>query len=136
MRKKSWVENTMSAAVYVERAAWWSRELTRFRARGPGDTENAMRTLESDYGLDYWLLWRLRYRLSQIRDIGVSSYVQIQEAYRAELQRQDRKIKIELERTILLVGPDHPAVVAAEALVGKAGPQSELAPRLAQDGEN
>ncbi len=123
MCKKSWVENTMSAAVYVERAAWWSRELTRFRARGPGDTENAMRALERDYGLDYWLLWRLRYRLSQLKDIGVSAYVQLQEAYRAELQRQDRKIKLELERTIAIVGPDHPAVVAAEIVVGEARTQ-------------
>ena len=59
MRKKPLKEKQMD---YVEEAAEWSGKMTRMRSRGPGDLENAMRSVERDYGIDYWLLWRLRYR--------------------------------------------------------------------------
>jgi hypothetical protein len=109
----------MSSVEYVERAAWWSRELTRFRARGPGDTENAMRAIERDYGIDYWTVWRLRYRLSQIKDIGVSVYAKLEGAYFNECERQKRKLEAQLEKTKLARGPDYPLVVETETLLGR-----------------
>lgn len=120
MRKKGLAENQMSSVAFVEQAAWWSRELTRFRARGPGDLENAMRAIERDYAIDYWTTWRLRYRLSQVKDIGVTVYHRLQVAYRTEVERQQRKLELELECTRAIVGPDHPAVASAAALVDAA----------------
>ena len=85
----------MSVA-YLDMAARWSRDLTQMRSRGPGDIENAMRAIERDYGVDYWVQWRLRYRKSALRDIGVSVFVALQNAYRAECERQIRKLQDEI----------------------------------------
>lgn len=117
MSKKGLTGNQMSDAVYVDQAARWSKDLTRMRARGPGDTENAMRAIERDYGVDYWTLWRLRYRRSQVHDIGVSIYMRLLNAYRSECERQRRKLQLEIEITKAIAGTTHPAVVAAETLV-------------------
>ena len=126
MCKTSLSNNQMSSAEYVERAAWWSRELTRFRARGPGDTENAMRAIEREYGLDYWFQWRLRYRFSDIKDIGVSVYARLEGAYFAECQRQKRKLEAQLEQTKAAHGPNHPLVVSTETLLRSAeAPESD-----------
>lgn len=120
MRKNGWENTQMSSVEYVERAAWWSKELARFRARGPGDTENAMRAIGRDYAIDYWLLWRLRYRAQQIKDIGVSVYARLEAAYRSECERQHARLAHELNITRAIVGPDHKVVRAVEAVVGKA----------------
>jgi hypothetical protein len=117
VRKFHWADFLMSASAYVDQAVWWSKELTRFRSRGPGDTDNAMRAIERDYGLDYWLLWRLRYRRRQIKDIGVSIYARLEAAYRAEVERQYDKLGEAINNTRELVGDGHPVVVAAQAVV-------------------
>ncbi len=83
MGKKSLSEDQMSAAEYVDRAAQWSRDLTRFRSRGSGDLENAMRAIERDYGIDYWILWRLRYRKQSIKSLCVSIYARLAQALQA-----------------------------------------------------
>jgi hypothetical protein len=100
---------------YVERAATWSRELTRMRARGPGDTENAMRAIERDYAIDFWVIWRLRYRVGQIKDIGVSTYARIEAAHRAECERQRRLLGQQVENA-RRIGLDSPLVDAAAAM--------------------
>jgi hypothetical protein len=117
VRKFHWTDLVMSANAYIEQAVWWSKELTRFRSRGPGDTDNAMRAIERDYGLDYWLLWRLRYRRRQIKDIGVSIYARLEAAYRAEVERQYDKLGNAIHNTRELVGDGHPTVVGAAAVV-------------------
>lgn len=109
----------MSCTAYLDEAADWSRNLTRMKARGPGDTENAMRLIEREYGIDYWVQWRLRYRRRELKDIGVSIYMMLKTAYLAECERQMRKLEHELEITKRIAGPDTAAVRAAEALVGK-----------------
>lgn len=118
MRKNPLTDRQMSTVAFVERAAWWSRELTRFRARGPGDTENAMRAIERDYAIPYWVTWRLRYRLSQIKDIGISVYHRIEGAYECECETQRRKLELQCAATKAARGADYPLVVATEALVG------------------
>ena len=120
----------MSAVEYVDRAAGWSRELTRMRARGPGDTENAMRSIERDYGLDYWIQWRLRYRPSQIKALCVSVYARLEAAYRAECERQRRRLEIEIEITKAKVGPHHPAVASSSTVVGEKEMGAEHAPSV------
>ena len=119
MRKSLWTKNQMSDAAYLDEAVEWSKSLTRMRARGPGDTENAMRMIEREYGVDYWLLWRLRYRRSVLKDIGVSAYMRLKAAYQAECERQMRKLQHEIEITEAIAGADCAAVGAAKALVGE-----------------
>jgi hypothetical protein len=117
--KKPLVKKQMPQVAYLDEAAEWGKSLTRMRARGPGDTENAMRSIERDYGVDYWILWRLRYRKSALRDIGVSAYMALKAAYQAECERQMRKLKNEIIRTEQIAGPNSAAIRAAKALVGK-----------------
>jgi len=109
----------MSSVECVQQAASWSRKLTQMRARGPGDTDNAMRGIERDYGIAHSILWSLRYRPERYRTIGAEIYARLQAAYAAECERQQRKLAHEIEITKAIAGPDHAAVVAAEALVSE-----------------
>lgn len=86
-------------------------------SRGPGDTENAMRRLETRYGVPWRVFWTLRYRPPP--DILCGVFEKIQAAYRAEIERQVGLLRHELEITRLKTGADHAAVRAAEALVGE-----------------
>lgn len=108
----------MSDAAYLDQAALWSKDLTRMKARGPGDLENAMRRIEREYGVDYGFLWSLRYRRERLRTISISVYESIRAAYREECRRQMRKLENEIIRTEEIAGPDSGAVRAAKALVG------------------
>jgi hypothetical protein len=109
----------MSEAAFVEEAAQWSRELTRMRVRGPGDAENALRGIEQEYGINYWTLWQLRYRLSAVKKISAGTYALIKAAYDAERDRQFNKLKREIVRTEAITGPDSAAVRAAKTLLGE-----------------
>jgi transposase-like protein len=87
------------------------------RSRGPGDTENAMRSIAREYGVDYGTLWRLRYRRSSIKDIGVTVYMSLKAAYQAECERQLRKLKNEIANTEAVAGAASTVVDEAKALV-------------------
>jgi hypothetical protein len=106
--------------MYVEQAATWSRELTRMRARGPGDTENAMRSLERDYGISFYTTWKLRYRLAQVKDIGIGVYAQIEAAYHAECAHQRRKLALQIEnRQAIARAASNPVVAAMPVSEGE-----------------
>lgn len=107
----------MSDVAYLDQAAQWSKALTRMKARGPGDTDNAMRQIEREYGIDYGFLWSLRYRRDRLRIISKSVYDKIAGAYQAECGRQLRKLQHEIVVTEAISGPDSAAVRAAKALV-------------------
>jgi hypothetical protein len=109
----------VSDAVYIDNAQKWSKDLTRMKSRGPGDTENAMRQIEREYGIDYGFLWSLRYRRDRLKTISISVYESIAAAYRAECARQMRKLQHEIQVTEEVAGPAHAAVRAAKALVGE-----------------
>lgn len=87
----------MSDAAYIADAAMLSKKLTRMKARGAGDIENAMRQIEREYGIDYGFLWSLRYRVDRLKFISHSIYLRIQAAYWAERERQMRKLAHEVE---------------------------------------
>jgi hypothetical protein len=110
-------DSAMSDAAYLDQAVQWSKDLTRMKARGPGDTENAMRLIEREYGIDYGFLWSLRYRRERLRTISISVYEGIRAAYRAECERQMRKLENDLQRTEKITGPDSSAVRAVKALL-------------------
>lgn len=97
-------------------AKTWARDLVRLETRCPGDTENAMRRLARRYDLSWRVFWTLRYRTP--RDVLASVYLKLEAAYRAEIDRQMGLLKHEAAITRLKLGPDHPAVREAEALVG------------------
>jgi hypothetical protein len=109
----------VSDAGYIDAAQKWSRDLTRMKSRGPGDTDNAMRQIEREYGIDYGFLWSLRYRRDRLRTISISVYEGIATAYRAECAKQMRKLKNEITATEQITGPDSAVVHAAKALVGE-----------------
>jgi len=119
VHKRLLAKRKMSDSAYLDEAAEWSKSLTRMRARGPGDTENAMRAIERDYGVDYWTLWRLRYRRSALKDIGVTAYMKLKAAHQAECERQLRKLQHDIARTEATAGANRTVVDAAKALVGE-----------------
>lgn len=115
--KKALPNNQMSNVDTINQAAKWSRDLSQMRARGPGDLENAMRSIERDYGIDYWFQWSLRYRARRLKDIGHSVFQKLRAAHEAECARQMRRLQHDIEITKAITGADCPAVRAAEALV-------------------
>ena len=119
VRKNLWAKNQMSDAAYLDQAAEWSKRLTRMRARGPGDIENAMRAIERDYGIDYWLLWRLRYRRADLKNIKVSAYMRLKAGYQTERERQMRILQNENGQLEKITGPHNAVVVAVKGLVGE-----------------
>jgi hypothetical protein len=110
-------EHIMSDAAYLDQADIWSRELTRMKSRGPGDTDNAMRFIALEYGIDYGHLWNLRYRRRTLKTISVSVYEGIKAAYRAECEKQMRKLGNDITKTESTTGPDNAVVHAAKAFL-------------------
>jgi hypothetical protein len=96
------------------------------KARGPGDTENAMRQIEREYGIDYGFLWSLRYRRDRLRTISISVYERIATAYRSECERQMRKLQNEIVKTEQTTGPHSAVVHAAKALVESAARETSV----------
>ena len=123
MFKKFLTGSQMSETAFVQEAAHWSRELTRMRVRGPGDAENALRGIEREYGISYWTLWQLRYRVSAVKKISAGTYASIKAAYDAERLRQFNKLNLEIEITERIAGADSDAVGSAKTLVCKADKQ-------------
>ena len=93
----------------------WANELVRREARGPGDMENAMRRLESRYGIPWRMFWSLRYRPPA--DILTGLFFKLRDAYHAECNRQMRILEHEIIITKLKAGPDADSVRQAQALV-------------------
>jgi hypothetical protein len=98
----------MSDAAFLDQATAWSKDLTRMKARGPGDTENAMRQIERQYGVDYGFLWSLRYRRERL----------------TECAAQMRKLEHDIAKTEKITGPDNDAVRAAKTLLRQSAGES------------
>lgn len=66
------------------------RAMVAREARGPGDIENAMRRLESKYGLDFWTQWGMRYRPpEEIKDRSLIE--RVRQAYLDMITRSVRR---------------------------------------------
>jgi len=102
----------------VEQAATWARELTRRESRGPGDIEASWRRLARRYGVPLQMFWRLRYRPP--KTVSAEVYLRLCGAYRAECDRQMRKLAHELDITEAIAGPDHHLVASAATFVCEA----------------
>ena len=72
----------------LSEAQMWASHMVLREARGPGDTENAMRRLEARYGIPWRVFWNLRYRPPA--DVMVGLWRQLHSAYENECKRQER----------------------------------------------
>ncbi|MFE1598212.1 hypothetical protein [Methylobacterium sp. ID0610] len=93
-------------------------DLLSWETRGPGDTANAMRRISTRYGVPYSAQWSLRYRPP--KRVWSDILKTLQSAHAAERERQLRKLAHDLAVTAEITGADHPAVVAAQAVLGAA----------------
>lgn len=82
---------------YVADAQRWAEYLVRREFRGPGDTlDAAMGRCERKYRVARALFWSLRYRAP--KDLMVSAYMALRNAYEAELSRLDQALEDEILR--------------------------------------
>lgn len=72
----------------VSEARMWATTMVLREARGPGDSENAMRRLEHRYGIPWRVFHNLKYRAPA--DVMVGVWRQLKAAYEAECERQER----------------------------------------------
>lgn len=87
--------------------------------RGSGDTENAMYRLQTEYGLDYWRQWLLKYRKQSCEEFREH----IRQAYLSMLERSVKRTldELKIERAKERVGnADNSDLIAeAEKLLAK-----------------
>lgn len=103
----------------VTQAKAFAGALLRWEARGPGDTENAMRRIARRHGIEYGQLWSLRYRAP--KRIWADVLTKITLAYEAERQRQLRALQHETELTAAIAaGTDLDSVSKARAVLRQA----------------
>lgn len=111
----------MSSAAYVADARQWAGVLIAREHRGPGDTvDAAMRRAERRYGVDYNTLWKMRYRPP--KDIAVTLYFRLKDAFDLECARQEARLahELKLAREAGLDEANSPVVAEAEAFLGSA----------------
>ncbi len=96
--------NQKMAEAYVEDAQRWADFLIKREFKGPGDTlDAAMARCERKHRVSRSVLWSLRYR--RPKDMLVSVYMALRNAYEVEISKLDRKIEEEL-RLAELLGTD------------------------------
>jgi hypothetical protein len=81
-----------------------------------------MRRISRRHGIEYGTIWSLRYRSP--KRIWADVYTALRSAYQAECARQMRALQHDIEITRAAAGSDHPAVVAASAVLGTADEQT------------
>lgn len=102
------------ATTIVDDAAKWSTELWNKTYLGMGDTqEAAMYRAAQRYGIEPGTFWSLRYR--KPKDILASVYFKLKAAYEHECQRQEARLRHELELVRAL-----PSTATREALIREA----------------
>lgn len=115
--KNNWVSKQMSS---VEAAVSYANRMIEREARGPGDTEDAMRRIEARYGVGYWTLWSLRYRRRDLKTIAADQFQRIRNAYLATCEQQLRALEHELALERARSGDvDTDLVAEAESLLAK-----------------
>lgn len=103
---------------YVAEARDWSRKIVNAEmGRGAPTLDEAMQRASMRHGIDHGVFWGLRYRPPQ--DILTSIYFRLKAAYEAEVARQERLLRHEMEMAEAAgVAVNHPAMGAAKAALG------------------
>jgi hypothetical protein len=91
--------------------------MVQWESRGPGDTDNALRRVARQSGVQYGAVWSLRYRAP--KRIWADVYVALSTAYETARQRQLQALQNDIDTTAAVVGHGHPAVAAALAALGQ-----------------
>ena len=107
-------EAKMSSDVVVSNARNWADTIVMREYQGPGQMERAMERASQKTGIDYSILWSLRYRPP--KDVWASVYLKLKCAYEDEVARQTRLY--EHERAVL-DATDTKMVRAADAVAGR-----------------
>lgn len=118
MRCKSVLQKSEAALDFVGRSRTWAAELVRAESRGAGDKGEAMRRVARRIGIAFSRIWSLEYRPP--KDVPVSVYQRLAQAYLAMREDQIRRLQHEIEITRAISGDGARAVRAAEALVAAA----------------
>ena len=106
-------QKKMTDLSVVDDAVNWADLLVRREHRGPGDTIDAARLRAArKHHVPERTLWALRYR--RPKDLLASVYLKIKLAYEAECERQEARLRHELEITKAL-----PATPARLALIAE-----------------
>jgi hypothetical protein len=113
-------EEQMPDAVAI--AQGMANKLILRESRGPGDMSNAMRRLESKYGIPYSFLWSLRYRPPQ--DILMGAWQRLVSAYEIECERQKRLYDAELANTKALKNAANSILVRAALALDRAAKET------------
>ena len=74
----------MEAACRIEEMRGWCREIIQRRSHGWGDQENAMRRVETEFGIGYWTTWGWLYKTPA--RVTIEFYNQVKSAHRAMLE--------------------------------------------------
>jgi uncharacterized protein YnzC (UPF0291/DUF896 family) len=90
LKKSLSEQNTMEVAAALET---YNNKILAKEIRGSGDVERAMHRLQSEYGLDYWRQWQLKYR----KEACAEFIEQIRQAYLSMLERSVRRTVDELK---------------------------------------
>jgi len=99
--QKSFAPGAKMSETYVSQAQGWAEFLVRKEYRGPGDTlDAAMARCERKHQISRSVLWGLRYRPP--RDLMVSLYMRLRDAYEAELAKLDQRLEDEIRKAELL----------------------------------
>lgn len=106
----------MTAAALIEHARLMANELVLRESRGPGDMPNAMRRLETKYGVPAATFFHLRYR--NPRRIWADVFLQLQAAYEMAREQQLRQLQHEIEIS-KKAGISKIIIAESEALVRK-----------------
>lgn len=100
---------------FVDEARDMARALIAREYQGHGDTDPAMRRLEARYGLDYQLLWSLKYRLP--KTIAVGAYMRLRSTYERVCERQAAALAAELKKARTLKDATNADSVRAAEIV-------------------
>jgi hypothetical protein len=98
-------QEVSNAATTVLEASQWADALLQRTYRGPGDTiEAASYRAEQKYGVPAQTFWALRYR--KPNGILAHIYLTLKAAYEAECERQEARLRHELELTKQVLGDE------------------------------
>lgn len=114
------------ADIGVNDAKLWANKLIAANYRGPGDTvEAAIHRAAVKHGIDPKALWRLRYRTP--KDLLFSTWARIKQAHDAECERQEARLRHEIEITKALTTSKTAlaAIRAAEAVLAASESETE-----------
>ena len=118
--KTSFRQEQSVSETYVHEAQRWASALLEREHRGPGDTlDAAMWRAQQKWGIDHSTFWSLRYRPP--RELFVSVYMRLRQAYEAEVNRQEARLQHELmlAKAVGLDAATSPSVASAEAFLRK-----------------